>query len=488
MTSANRLQVSLVRESTVGTTPTTPRMRIKRITGEGLKFDPTYVDSDEIRPDRMSSDPIRVLQGSSGTINDELCYPDDESPDSELYRSLFYNTWTNTPARYNDGTADSVITGIASGVVTVTTGASFVTRHLVRFTGFDNAANNGVFRCTTGSATVPAFSAASLVDDATPAAAARMKVVGLVGASGDITATATGLGSTALNFTLFGLQIGQWINIGGGDVTEQFATTVLNDWARITAISATALTLDNKPGGWTTDSGAGKSIKIWFGDMISNGLVQTGMTIEKGFLGQTTPVYIVNSGMVVSQCAHTVGSGAKITRNWTFLGMGGGESTTSLDNSPDAQTTGRVMAGSANVGRITEGGTTLRSPNYGRSMNFTINNNLRSITTLDNTSPVATREGEFGVSGTVESYFGNDRLLAKFYAGTATSLSTRIQKDSQAIIFNFPRVTLRGNGNPAVTGKNTDVMASFDWTASKDSLTSAHAIMNRVEYFELAGD
>jgi hypothetical protein len=32
-----------------------------------------------------------------------------------------------------------------------------------------------------------------------------------------------------------------------------------------------ALTLDNKPAGWGTDSGAGKTIKVWFGDQIRNG-------------------------------------------------------------------------------------------------------------------------------------------------------------------------------------------------------------------------
>ncbi|TGV23899.1 hypothetical protein EN811_31160, partial [bacterium M00.F.Ca.ET.168.01.1.1] len=86
-----------------------------------------------------------------------------------------------------------------------------------------------------------------ITDEAAPAAAARMKVVGFQGSSGDITATSTGIGSTTLDFTTLGLTVGQWIKIGGIAAGEQFATAALNTFARITAIAANALTLDNLP-------------------------------------------------------------------------------------------------------------------------------------------------------------------------------------------------------------------------------------------------
>ena len=76
-----------------------------------------------------------------------------------------------------------------------------------------------------------------------------MKVVGFQAASGDITATATGLGSTSLDFTTLGLAVGQWIKIGGSATADKFATAALNSTARITAIAATALTLDHLPHG-----------------------------------------------------------------------------------------------------------------------------------------------------------------------------------------------------------------------------------------------
>ncbi|TIU89309.1 MAG: hypothetical protein E5W09_34920, partial [Mesorhizobium sp.] len=93
-------------------------------------------------------------------------------------KTLMCSTWLNTPFRDNDGVADSVITGLAdtTDVATVTAGAAFVVGQLVRFTGFTPSANNGVLKCTTGSATVPAFLGAGFVAEAAPPATARMKV------------------------------------------------------------------------------------------------------------------------------------------------------------------------------------------------------------------------------------------------------------------------------------------------------------------------
>ncbi len=52
MGSSNRMQIAWARETTPGVTPTTPRMRLVRVTGESLDFTPDYVDSDELRSDR----------------------------------------------------------------------------------------------------------------------------------------------------------------------------------------------------------------------------------------------------------------------------------------------------------------------------------------------------------------------------------------------------------------------------------------------------
>lgn len=497
--SANRTQFGYVVETTPGTTPVTPRMRTARITGESLTYTPTYVDSDELRPDRMLGDPIETIIDSGGSVNFELSYPVDSTFLSDVFRSAFFNTWTNAPAFDNDGTADSVVTDagtVANTYAVVSGGAAAKAGHLVQATGFTNAANNQVFRVTSSSATTIVGTALSLTAEAAPPGTARLKVVGFQGASGDITALADGIGSTLLDFTTLGLAVGNWVKIGGTLDTSTFAFLVTaglvsraGAWARVTAITATKLTLDNLPSGWTTDSGTSKTIKVWFGDQIKNGATQANinqvaMTLEKGFLGQAAPVYVVTRGQTVNTLALTIASRAKITGSAAFMGMSGGESTTALDAAIDAATTNAILAANSNVGRIGEAGATLSGPNFVKQLTISYNNNLRAVDELGNPNPAKIEEGEFTVTGTVDTLFGDDTLLAKFYAGTATAINGRVMKNNQAMIFAFPRVTYRGGGQPQATAKNTDVMLSMNWQSSKDPLTSAHAILDRLEYAE----
>lgn len=486
MGASNRVQVLAVRETTAGTTPASPRMRTVRTTGESLNFAPEYVDSDEIRSDRMLGDPIKVMQASRGGINFELSYPTDESPLSEFFRSACFAAWSNTNQRDNDGTADSVITDVATvnTVLTVATGTAFVAGEVYKWSGFGVAGNNGNFKCTTGSATVPQFAGSGVTNEPVPPAAARVKCIGFEGASGDITATATGLASTALNFTTIpGLVAGKWIKIDSTTAAYGFATAANNDWARITAVAANALTLDNRPSGWSTDAGTGKTIRVYFGDQIKNGTMATSLTIEKGFLDQAVPSYIVNTGMQVNSMTVNMASKNKITGSVEFLGMGGSASTTPLDASPDVATTGLVMAANANVGRLGIDGSQLTSPNWAKSLELTISNNLRAIEAVDSTAPVQVNPGECQVTGKISTYFGSLAELTKFYNSTATAVNARVAKNSQAIIFQVPRATYRGGGNPVAGGKNQDVALDLDLQASYDSTTGAHICVDRLEFF-----
>jgi hypothetical protein len=495
MTSANRLQLSLVRETVPGVTPDTPRMRKMRITGESLQFSPTYVDSDEIRDDRMLGDPIKTMQASSGGINFETSYPPDNTPLSEVIRSAMYSAWANTPEFFNDGVAASAITnagnvantyGVAAG------GAAVKANHLVRATGFANGANNQVFAATASTGTTVVGAALGLVADVAPGPFARLKVVGIQGAAGDITALVDGIGSTAVDFTTFPeLVPGKWLKIGGTADASQFAFLVTAGlkarkaaWARITAVAAHKITMDNLPTGWGADAGAGKTIKIWFGDQIKNGVLQTSLTIERGFLGQIVPSYIVNTGMVANTFTQEITSGDKIKGSVSFTGMGGGIFTVPLDATPEAVTVTPVMAANANVGRLGVNGSRLIGPNWAKSITFQIDNNLRALDSVDEDAPVAINDGECKVTGKTTTYFGSDAEVAAFYAGTPRSLNARVAKNGQALIYQIPRATYRGGGNPSASAKNTDVMADFDYQSSKDELTNAHIVLDRVEYFE----
>jgi hypothetical protein len=151
-------------------------------------------------------------------------------------------------------------------------------------------------------------------------------------------------------------------------------------------------------------------------------------------------------------------------------------------------TTGLVMAANANVGRIAENNSTLTDPNWAQSFTVKFGNNLRTIESVDSTSPVGILPGQFDAGGEINTYFGDNSLLAKLYNATSTSISSRITKTSasvpQALIFTFPTVYLRGGGNPQAGGKNQDVMANFQWSAAYNSTYACSAQLDRFEYFE----
>jgi hypothetical protein len=159
------------------------------------------------------------------------------------------------------------------------------------------------------------------------------------------------------------------------------------------------------PFGLDVDAGAAKTIKVWFGDQIRNGTTATSLSIEKGFLDQTTPTYIVNTGMQVNQFSLSMQSRQKITGSFAFMGMGGSQSTTTLDASPDAATTGAILAAQCACRARRGSGVTLGSPNWARQLDFQIANNLRAIEAVDSSSPGRHQPGECTVTGRVSVLF-----------------------------------------------------------------------------------
>mgnify|MGYP000069384871 CR=1 FL=1 len=490
MTDSNLTQLAVVRETTLGTTPNTPRMRLFEFTDESLKFVPNFVQSQGIRSDRMNSDPIKVGETNSGGISFELQYPDNDGPISDIIRLACMKAWTNTNERYNDGTADSVITGVATSgeVVTVTTGTAFIAKQLVKLSGFGVSGNNGVFKCTTGSATVPAFVGAGLTDEAAPAAQAKMKVVGVRAIANDLAFAATTITSAAdiSDFSAF-LAVGQWVKISG--CTDQ---TTNNVWARVQAIAGAVVTFDNigtSSGSFTVESAEAGVVSIWFGDYIRNGTTlpkdgNMSLSIERGFLAQATPTYIVQTGMAIDELTFNITKKQVIKCTVSFMGMSGSQSTTALDASPDAISSNAIMSGSVNVARVSESGSRLTSPNWSDSVTISIKNNLRMIESVDSVSAVSIGVGENMNTGTVSTYFGSNTLLAKLLAGTVGNLNSRIEKNSQAVIITLPRLTFT-DGSPNAGGKNQDVMLPLQFQASKDTTyTNAQIQFDRLPFYQ----
>lgn len=500
---SNRVRVSAVREATLGVTPATPRMRTAFYLSETLAYRPQFFTPEGIRSDRMNVDPQKINELAEGGLPFELIFPRNLSFISEVYRSAFYGEWVNTPEHFNDGTADSAITDFVATTGTFTVvnqsgsggfaGSDYKAGHLVRSTGFGIANNNAVRKVTSSTATTVVVGASG-TNETAPAAAARLKVVGFEGASGDITATASGLASTTLNFTTLGLMVGQWLKVGGSAAGNRFTNVAANnDWVRLIAIAANALTFDNLPVGWGVDAGTSKTIRVFFGDVIRNGLVRCPLSIEKAFLGQAAPTYVMHRGMTADTFSLRYETDRAVIASVNFMGMTGEQGTSAFGNTyedvPDPNVY-PVLTSNVSVAAINEAGAALAAPAWAQSLEFTIGNNLRRINAIGNIGAVALGVGDVSAQGRLNTYFGSNALYQKLLAGTVTNLSARAQNtrvpgtSGHALIHTKPRITFT-DGNPNVGGKNTDVMLPLAFETSMDSLTACETQADRLEYFEM---
>lgn len=486
MTDSNRTRIALVRESTFGALPASARLRPMRITGETLRWAPQFLDSNEFRSDRMTPSPVKIFEQSSGALNFEFSYPLDGTALSEIMASAFFNNWVNTPQRYNDGVADSVITDIGTTTDTAvfTTGSAFVAGHLILNSGFTAAANNGLFPVTTGGTTSLVSASSGWSANATPAATARIKVVGVQGASGDLVAVADGITSTAMNFTTMGFAQGQWIKIGGTGSGFRYTGAVGNNaFVRVLTVAANKLTLDHLPSTWTTDTGAGKTLRIFFGDTITNGITRISMSVEKGFLGQTSPTYILQNGLVVGTFNLSYASRQMVTGSADLMGTTAAAFSSAQGTTYDNATTEFTISTNAGVGRVTEAGSDVIGPNYIRSFTFQVQNNLRTLDAMGYTQAVDVGAGDAGMTGTAETYYGSNALYTKLLNGTPTSLSIRGQVGSRATVLTLPYVIFT-DGSPNATARNTDVTIGITYRATIDPVTGVQASFSRFDYYE----
>lgn len=461
------------------------------MTGEQLSSSPNYFTPNTIRSDRMNIAPSPINDQNGGQIGFEFTYPPDKSYLSEWIASAMWSDWVNMPFRDNDGTADSVITDIGTTTDTIvcTTGATFVAGHLVYLSGFTNTPNAGIFKVTTGGATSLVSASSSWTAETAPPAAARVEVVGFQGASGDITATSTGLGSTALDFTTLGLAVGQWIEIGGTGSAFKFATAACRGYARITAIAATALTCDNLPTGWTTDAGTGKTLRVFVSGYIRNGTTWVSHSMERGYLDQSVPSYIIQKGMTVNTMAITINSGDAITGTVDFMGMSNSVGTSANGNTYAAAPTERVYTANISVGRISENGASVVTPNFVRNFTVNINNNLRQDTAVGTRGAIRIGGGDNLITGQFNTYYGDTTILTKVANGTLTNASAKMSaanstgNGSRAVIITVPVVTFT-SGNPNATAKNVSIELQTSFQGSIDTTTNCQVQMDRFAYVE----
>lgn len=167
---ANRTDLKRVKETTWGTTPASPALKVIRYTGETLDDGITTEKSKEIRADRMVSDLIITDAAISGDVNFELSYASFD----DFFESAFMTAVTTAV------TITEIAGDISSSATafTSTLGTKFNTIPVgafIKVAGFTNPGNNGLFYVTAQSGTSLTVSPAPAAVETPAGAAATIK-------------------------------------------------------------------------------------------------------------------------------------------------------------------------------------------------------------------------------------------------------------------------------------------------------------------------
>jgi len=148
MSDSNRLRVSIVKESTFGTTPASPSMQILPVTGQSMRDRVGYTQSNIINADRNVEELVRLSKSAAGQTPFELMF----SPTGEALELLMAATMCSAEtAAYSDASAT-----LAGGdkEITTTAGTSNVSVGDIVYVDSDAGSNAGYYKVTavTGSA------------------------------------------------------------------------------------------------------------------------------------------------------------------------------------------------------------------------------------------------------------------------------------------------------------------------------------------------
>ena len=471
----NLINMAYGAEVTAGTVPSISFQQM-RVKGQSLNPNQTYIKSGEFRADRQIPDQILVDQSPGGALDLEVSYGAcDDFWAATLQNAL---TWSG-PANFTTGasvTSTSVYT-VASG------GTAAVVNSLVYAKGWTTAGNNGVNVVTASTGTTITVTGTPLTIES-GGAGKTLEVIGIQGASGDITATSGGLASATLDFTTLGLAVGQWIKVGGALVANQFAINAANNgFARITAIAAHALTCDNLPTGWGVDAGTGKLIRIQFCDYIRNGTTQTSFTLERAHTDVTNGFFDF-SGMYPNTASIAFKIGALLDSNINFMGLSTTRNAATLSTGAyTAAPTNSVFNAASNVVRVYEGGAA-----SGKIQDFTanLNNNLRAQKAVGTLGNAGIGVGQFEATMQFNVYLvtGTGTVIYdKFTNSTQSSFSTAIQDTAgNAYLFTFPAVKYTACSINAGS-VNQDCILGLTAAAKIDTLTNCMFQIDRLAVY-----
>lgn len=360
---------------------------------------------------------------------------------------------------------------------------AFSAGQIIQASGFNNAANNGIFVAATVAAG-KITTTKNLTDEAAPPAGAMLRAVGYQFASGDaeIVASASGirLETTAKDLTTLGLTVGEWVFIGGDATATRFASNNPG-YARVKSIAANVIVFDDSTFAATTDNGAGKTVQIFFGSVLRNEkdsalIKRRSYQIERQLGDDGDGIqseYLV--GAIANELTLNVPQADKINVDLSFV---------ATDNEQRSGTEG-IKAGnrvqvlgeqafntSSDIYRlrmnIVDENNVNNAPLFGyvSELTLTVNNNVSPAKAIGVIGAFDVTAGDFEVGGSVTAYFTTVAATKAVRANADVALNIIAAHGNAGFVFDCPLVGLSG-GRVSVE-KDAPVTVPLDAAAAEN--------------------
>ena len=337
--------------------------------------------------------------------------------------------------------------------------------YLVFASGFAAAANNGI-KTVTSAAAGNVTVGDALLDEAAPPAGASLQVVGFQFPADDVAITVAGgiptLTSTAANLNTLGLIPGEWVFLGGDNITSRFNNNV--GFARIGSITAGAIVFDDVT--WTpvAEAGAGKAVRVFFGMLIKNEatpdlIKRRSYNIERTLgKGATDTQAEYLEGAVANEFTLNIPQADKINADLTFVACDNtyrsGEVDDEIKDGTRVPSLGEdAFNTSSNVYRIKMAVIDPASANpaalfgYVTEANVSINNGVTPNKAVGVLGAFDTSAGNFEVGGSVTAYFTTVAALKAIRNNADVGMSVIATAKNAGFLFDIPLLGLGGGRN-----------------------------------------
>ena len=414
MPSTNFHNLARAREVVAGVIPASPKMRNCFLTNDSFKIAKQFEQSETITGNRGIIEHLPVGIAVEGSANFEFAY----GYVDWCFELLNFDSFAALEEAHNE-TADSAVTDINATTQTVLADGDWVEGMLIELEGHPVAGNNARFRAAagTGAGTIVAPAGTLSDADAAPPAGVNVYCYGFEGASGDISATATGLASASNAFANLPLLPYMGLRIGGGATDEQFATAALNTFVGVKSVAAdgSAIELDELPPDWAPDAGAAKRIQLFIGDDS-----RTGEDVLTDVLQRRNRKNAANTGRALVGVAGqsmslALGLNARVTGSANLVGFTGMPLDPLIDADPADPVKGPIMKTGANIARLTEGGAPYSAGIEAQSVNYAWNNNLTPVGDLEKDEAIDWNPGDATLTITAVNRARTSRIFDKFY-------------------------------------------------------------------------